>query len=454
MAVNVGKLIKDIRNYNYGDLLSPSKEPSKKSISNYIAPVQLTRLRHDIRMYRECVGEAELAYYPHRVRMQRMFLDTQLNGHVYAVWERRKDLTLLRDYKICDNKGKESTDLTQQFKEAIWFQDFMDYSMEAKAKGYSLIELGDLVNDEFPNINSVRRWNVSPDRHNMTKLIYENQGIDFLSDEYKDWYIYVPTTSDTGVSPCGYGLFYNVAPYEILLRNLIGYNADFVELYAQPYRIGTTNKSDETERAKLEEAIRNMGSNGYAILDDIGDDIKFLETKLSGTGWESYDNLEQRCEKKISKIIGGHADAIDSVPGKLGGGQGGGKDSGNANPVQQAWNDKQTKDGKFITAIINNQLFPKIRNIGYKIPEGYHFEFKNDQELLEVRRHEDETNRATAEIAVAMSQAGLQMEPEYFQTRTGIPTTAKPIPTLPKTPPFLNTKTLNRLNNIYNKHKK
>ena len=42
-------------------------------------PAQLARLRHDIGMWRVAVAEAEQGYYPHRVKMQTMFIDTVLN---------------------------------------------------------------------------------------------------------------------------------------------------------------------------------------------------------------------------------------------------------------------------------------------------------------------------------------------------------------------------------------
>ena len=67
------------------------------------------------------------------------------------------------------------------------------------------------------------------------------------------------TPSDTGQSDCGYGLLYKVALYEIFLRNTLGYNGDFVELYSQPYRIGKTTKTNEDERALLEQALQKYG---------------------------------------------------------------------------------------------------------------------------------------------------------------------------------------------------
>jgi phage gp29-like protein len=200
------------------------------------------------------------------------------------------------------------------------------------------------------------------------------------------------------------------------MRNVLGYNADFVELYAQPYRVGKTSKTNEDERNDMEAALQAMGSSGYAIIDP-NDEIEFLETALGGTGWKGYENLEDRCKKFISKIILGHADALDSTPGKLGGGQ-----DGEQSPVAKALSDKQTKDGRFVQPIVNRELIPRLRDLGFQIPDGWEFTFDNDDEEVEQREREDKNNAVTATIALTMKNAGLKMSAKYFQDRTGIET--------------------------------
>jgi len=366
-------------------------------------------------MWREAVGEAELAWFPQRVRMQRLYIDTVLNGHVFALMERRKDLTLLRDFTLTASNGAESEAWTQYFRNQQWFQLFLEYALDALFFGYSLVALGDIKDSAFTNIQPVRRWNVSPDRENVTSLVYSLTGTPFLEEPYADWHIWVKTPSQNGTANCGYGLFYNIALYEIFLRNTLGFNADFVELYAMPYRVGKTTKTTEAERAELFEAIKNMGSAGFALIDPT-DDISFLETRLGGNGYQAYDNLEARCQKVISKIILGHADAADSVPGQLG--NGGDRQN---NPVVMAMMDKQTKDGRFIETLVNTQLLPKMRALGFTIPGNITFNFKNDGEKQALREREDASNKLTADIFQTITSAGGQPDWQYFTARTGIP---------------------------------
>jgi phage gp29-like protein len=421
-------------------------EEKKRDFNSFPAKVQFQRIRQDMLSAREAVTEAELAFYPHRVKQQRLYIDTILNGHVTACWSKRKALTLLRKWEFVDNKGnidQKTTDIflntvKGQSQNKAWFNKFLSHGMDAIPFGYTLVSLGDVINDEFPELDIVRRWNVSPDRLNITKFVYSLSGLQFMDDpDVKDWIVWIPTTNEIGTSKCGYGLLYKVAIYEIFLRNLLGFNGDFVELFAQPYRVGKSTATG-TDRDNLESALQNMGSSGYAIIDP-NDEIEFLETALGGTGYKGYDNFEQRLEKKISKIILGHADAIDSVPGKLG-------NNNEKSPAQIAMEEKQTEDGSFIAEIINGQLFEKMRALGFDIPIETVAVLKNDSEIMEI-------NNAVIQQAVEMQKAGLKMKAEFFTEQTGIPVeeVIAPVPVV-KTP--LPTSIKNKLDKLYNHNHK
>ena len=75
--------------------------------------------------------------------------------------------------------------------------------------------------------------------------------------------------------------------------------------------------------------------------------------------------------------------------------------------------DKQSKDGVFITDVINSELFPRLRKFGFNIPDDCTFEFKNDREV-------HENNDRVIGQAVEIKKAGLQMDKDYFEEQTGI----------------------------------
>lgn len=402
----IDQSIKGVKNlFNYTQIFTP-KELNPKNLSSRVVPLQLQRIKQDTATWREGIEEAERAYVPFRVKMQETFVDTILNGHVSACIERRKDLTLLRDWQILNPDGTINEEV-ELILDSAWFNKFMSFSLDTIFFGYTLISLGDITDGKFEDIEVIKRWNVSPDRKVVSMVPYDVNGTSFELDEFKNWHVYIKTVNDIGSSKCGFGLLYSVALYEIFLRNLLGYNGDFVELYSQPYRIGKTNKTQGIERDTFEDAVANMGSAGYAILDAMDDTIEFLDSSLGGTGYKGYADLESRIEKKISKLILGHADALDSTAGKIGASQ------GEESPTAQALEDKQTKDGVFIIDVINCELLPRLRNLGFAIPEDVKFEFKNDSE-------QNENNLNIVDMAVKIKQAGLQMDKEYFEEQTGI----------------------------------
>lgn len=422
----------------FGLNISSPKDKVKKSEKAYMVRQQLERIRQDASTRREAIREAEQDFLPYRVKLQRLYLNTKENGHIKACIDRRKDLSLLRNWEFVNPNGTINEQVMSIFTENIggktnskyWFTQLCSFILDAQYYGYSLVHLGDIINNEFPKLKIVRRWHVSPDRKEVSAYQYMPVGSKFDEEPLRNWYIYAPTLNDDGVSKCGYGLFYILSIYEIFLRNLMGFNGDFIELFAQPFRVGKTSKTDEAERAEFANVLQNMGTSGWAMLDDIGDEIKFLESQLGGTGWQGYDNFEQRLEAGVSKLILGHADAIKSIPGKLGND---GKDS----PAEQAMRDKQSNDGNYLQQIINTELIPKLRGLGFNIPFGVVGRLKNDNEQIDI------ANNIT-DLAVKIKQAGLQMEGQYFTKQTGIPLEQVQLekPVLPKS-------IVNKLQNLY-----
>lgn len=397
------------------------KPPTPKDLNTYIAPVQLGRYRQDVQSWRKAVTEAENAWYPQRVDMQRLYLDVILNGHVQACLRKRRTLTLLRDFRLVDASGKENEAATKLFT-GKWFEAFLSHAINAIYFGYSLITIEDIVNGVPKGCGIIKRHNVSPDRYNVTQYTYSIGGVPFMEEPFAPWCVYVATPSETGISDCGYGLLYDVGIYEIICRNLLGFNSDWVEIFGQPIRHAKTNKSQvDPERAMLEKAMIEMGSSAFIITDPT-DEIELLQTTNSLGKQNPYENLEIRCEQKISKLILGHADALDSTAGKLGGNQGGEK-----SPAQIALDEIQTMDGRFIANIVNQDLIPKLQALGVKIPLGLVFEFSNDAEVNEARVAEDKNNETTVKNVLTLSQAGFEVDPTYITERTGIPVTKKEV---------------------------
>ncbi len=389
----------------------PRPVDDNKDLSRIISPVAISRRRQDIASWREALTQAELAWYPQRVLMQEMFADTVLNAHVQACMKKRKDLTLLKGFHFCDANDKTNKEITELFTKK-WMFDFISYVLDAKFFGYSLVKLGDCVNNEFPDVGIIRRSNVSPDRLNVTRYAYSISGVDFTQDDVRDWHVWVPTVTEVGAQvqtkPCGYGLLYPVAYYEIFLRNQTGNRGDYVEVFGQPLKHAKTHKRAGFERDNLERAMQNMAGNAY-IITDPDDEIDFIDGS-TGKGNEIFDSSEKSHESKISKVLLGHASALDATPGKLGG----------DDPAEKALKDIQSTDCRELEHIINSELIPRLRNIGFIIPEGIVFKTLNNEEKQAQRAAEDEANKKTAEMVKIFKDAGLIVDPKTISKITGL----------------------------------
>ena len=76
--------------------IKTSPNDLKKDLRNYIAPVQFAREKQDVAGWRDVVTEVENAWYPQRIKQQRLYIDTVLDGHVFSCIDKRRDLTLMR----------------------------------------------------------------------------------------------------------------------------------------------------------------------------------------------------------------------------------------------------------------------------------------------------------------------------------------------------------------------
>lgn len=433
-------LIDNIKNYIYTGQVEPAQQRNgsdSRNVQKRIFPAQLERVSQDLKKWRDAVKEAENSrvQFRFRYKMQRLFADTILNGHVDACLNFRKSLVLQKKYQMVDDKGNVNEEWSKYINEQC-FDTIINGILDARFFGYTLLNYTDIESNYPKNIYTVKRENVNPETKKLLTMIYSSTGIplDDETNEYYPWTMYFDTASETGSTYCGFGLLYKVALYEIICRAILAYNSSYVELFSQPFRVGKTMKTSDEDRGEFEAAIQSMGASAYAIIDPT-DEIEFIETKNAGTGWQGYENLEKRCEAKISKILLGHADAIDSTSGKLGSNE----------EVLRAIKTVESSDISFVQGFMNKEVLPKLRLQGVSIPDNLKFEVDNNQEIEEAKERETKTAKSVADVAETLAKAGLQLSPELVKEKTGWDVELRAVE------PEQNTQVRDALNKLYNR---
>ena len=406
---------------NYINQVLDGKRDLRSYYGNYTS---VQRVSQDILKWREAIKQAENQLNPDRTKLMALYNDVILDGHVYACLQKRSNLTLKKEFCFEDKDGKEIEGLERMF-EQRWFYDLQNFIIDSIYFGFSVINWTDVTNEKLTGLRIIRRDMINIDR----RIIVNYQGkIEDKSLDDKDivnWNLTVTTTDRLGYTNCDYGILYKVALYQIFSRNNLGYNAEFVEKFIMPFVVARTSKTEEEERRELEEGIANMASSNSVLLDPM-DEIEFIESKNAGSGYNSFDNLENRCEKKISKIILGHADSIDSVTGKLGA-------TGEKDAVSESIDDIEVHDNNFVEYIINDLFLGKLKNIGFSIPDGAKFKYKNNNEKYEELKKENEVNSVFATTVKTLFDAGIQVDEKEISEKTGLKVSKIETPVTPKT---------------------
>jgi phage gp29-like protein len=394
------------------DNIFNKKKVEKDLDKNRMAFLGSNRTKGDIQKLRQAVKDAENGKLEYRTRykMQELYQDTILDGHVQACINVRKNLTLKKQYAIVSEKGETDEKLTALLNEK-WFYLVQNSILDALYFGYSLINWTGVQDNKLTGLQTIRRDLIQPDTNLLLPYQNASNGIDFVNSDVKNWSLYTDTFDNLGYSKCGYGLLYSVTPYAIAIRNNLGYNSDFVEKFIMPFVVAKSFKMEGEERDILEQGIANMASNNSVLLDPT-DEIEFIESKNAGSGYNSFDNLENRCEKKISKIILGHADAIDSTSGKL----------GSNDEVKDALESLEVSDNRFVEYQINDVFFDKLRAIGFNIPLGYKFQFVNTHEKTEKLESESTVNQLFANVVKTLNEAGHYIDDKIIFEKTGLKT--------------------------------
>lgn len=399
-------------------------EDNRPIVRNTVSPVSVQRVKQDIAKWRSAISEAENVLNPHRYLMQQMYLDTVLNGHVTACIEKRYSNVLKKGINVVNEKDEVNEDLTKLYSKR-WMFDIIRYTLDAKMYGYTLIQLGDMKDYDFEQLYTIRRSNVNPEKEIIMPSFYSETGISVNDPLYKDNLLWIKTTSEVGMvanwGKCGNGLLYKIAPYEIWYRQAITLWNEYQQLFGAPLRIGKTDVRNEQMHRQMSDMLANMGAMGWGVFNK-DDNIEIIESAGKAGSNETYPLMIDKLEKIISKIVLGHADALDSTPGKLGATQ------GDKSPAYMAMKDIEAFDCQFVEFELEKNIMPKLIGLGFPLPKGYSLKFVNSYEKMEARAAEDINNKSTADMVKVLFDSGVKVDINWLSERTGIPLEEKPEP--------------------------
>ena len=310
-------------------------------------------VEHDISHWRRACQSAINVENPNRGHLYDIYKDVELDNHLSGAVEQVNGFVKCRAFKLVDAKG-DTDEEAQAYFQTSWFKDFIDYILEARYWGYSLIELGDLITDEngrlsFSEVGIVNRKHVIPEYGRVVKNAGDEwrTGVDFRERPFVDWYIGVGKTHDLG-------LYRKAALQTIPKKYSFAFWENFAEMFGVPIRVAKTSTRDDSERRKLGSMMENMGHKAWGVFGE-DTEISLVETAKSDS-FNVYDKRIERANSELSKLILQQTMTIDD-----------GSSRSQSETHMEVFENLITSLCEQVRDTVNTQLIPRMIRLGFPI---------------------------------------------------------------------------------------
>lgn len=318
-------------------------KPDANEVFAKITQTQLTRSREDVRKWRNALTSAESITKPSRNDLFRIYREIELDAHLHAVVQTRVNKILSREFQVQNANGELDVDATSMLKKQ-WFHQFVEYSIGSVFNGFSLIEFGEIINDEFSSVDLIPHVYVVPETQSFKLDLAGKDTVSFVDNGFEDWAMFVGSKTD-------FGLFNKAVPLLLWKRLILAVWAEYNELFGVPLRIGKTNMRNPEQVDKMETMLKDFGSSAYAMFDET-ESIEVISGIKVG-GQATFRDFIKIVDEQISKLIVGQTMGNDD-----------GSSRSQSEVHERTMDTFVGADLRKIEFVINNQLFPMMARHG------------------------------------------------------------------------------------------
>lgn len=279
------------------------KKPKAASVSAKTIYRQSIRVQQDITRWRDALKRCESTYNPEYKYLMELYLEISEDPAVRSVMNHITTEIQSREYYVKNAAGEEDEEATALLHQP-WFEDVVMYLWQKKCWGFSMIELGDIVNDGFSCVKSIDRRYIFPlcagVRTDYSKIVPDF----YVTDRpYNAWTIFVKEDD--------YGLFNNIAPIWIYKKQAMNMWAEYQQIMAIPYRIGKTSYRDEDRRKNMERFLSDMASGQWGLF-DLDDIVEIVQAGGTASGNSNFENMISYCDGMIAKVFLGGTMTVEN----------------------------------------------------------------------------------------------------------------------------------------------
>lgn len=334
----------------------------------------------------------EGGYRSNWVKLFDIFFNMVQDTHVQGVISTIINSVQSKDFYISDSGGERNEDLTETFK-SKWFYDFMEAVINTYLWGFGLIQLQNFDGESL-EIREINRKHVRPDLAGIVKQQYDNTVFKtWRKEPYKTWTIYVFNSRLGKLNPA--------VRWYIYKTEIARLWAKFNQLYGVPPVIAKTKLADTTRRSNLITMLKKWVTARWMVMDQ-DDEVESFNQNASSTGQQFFENLIRLADEQISKSLMGSTMVLDDGSSR------------SQSEVHEANSDKFIKSVcRLIKFVVDKDLIPRMRKIGFQIPEGMKFVW-DDSEKLTMKERAEVINLVNlnynVEVSVASEFIGIELE--------------------------------------------
>lgn len=370
---------------------SQGKETPSIIIQNIqIRPVN--RQVHDIGTWRNAIKSAE-ATVPRRTALYDLYDEILLDGHLSSVISKRINRVCNADWQFV--KDGQVIEHINDLIDTPEFEELITEIVNSRFWGYTMMELTNFNSDGF-KIFTVPRKHMRPERGIIATEQTGDTGINIREGIYTKTIMEVGKEKDLGILKI-------VAQYVIYKRGGFGDWAQYAEIFGMPFRKGTYDGFDDSQRVQLEKALEEAGSAAYAVIPK-GTEIEFVSNSSTGNG-DLYKLLKEACNQEISVSILGATETTTSS-----------SSSGYAqSKTHQETEDEIFKgDRKYVRRVLNRHFI--------KILESAGIDTKGGKFVIKGEGEEKLTKKDQFEIHKSMKKdLSIPVDDNFFYENYGMP---------------------------------
>jgi phage gp29-like protein len=349
------KAPKAVNKLTHEDVKKRSKE-----IQDKIRLQTLSRIKVNINRWTYARQRSETRINPDNTDAARVHRDIEIDAHLWALMQTLRLKVIANDFTVFSEDKEVDEETTYKFKKK-WFRNLIKHAVDSEFYGFSLVQLGDIVNGCYVDSELVPREYVVQQRDGIkknlgdyTNLIPYNEGI------YANWLIPIGEKRNLG-------LLDKAAPLVIKKKEVITAWSEAAEVFGMPIRIGKTSLQDEGRRQNMEDMLDNMGSAAWAVIDD-DDDVELVDTSKTDIS-NMFDKFIERVNSELSKLILSQTGTTDEKT-----------HVGSAGVMENVLKDIVQSYIVKIEDIANEQLLPLMQKQGIA-PLGCYLKAANEQKL-------------------------------------------------------------------------